>query len=176
MRRARPVLLFQSAQPGQHRPLAPDKRVRRSLLIQALRRNVSPPIAARQNQPPHRRGGRVLRVRRVCVIIAGAQDGQRTHGTVLREERAAVFESQNVVGFHEQPSVLPERFQRPLPRGGVAEAGLHIRAQRLFKFRHAGSLRRAEARVPVPGFTAEAEKAAAKGGQNPHALRRKPLR
>ena len=103
----------------------------------------------------------MFRIRRICMIIAGTQNGQRGHVTVLREDCAAVFKGQNVVRPCQQLPILPERFQCPLPRGGVAEAGLDADVQRLLKFYRAGDFRCAENCGSVPGFAAEAEKAAA---------------
>ena len=76
----------------------------------------------------------MFRVRRVCVIIAGTQDGQRVHEAVLRQNRAAVFKGQNVIRPCQQLPILPKRLQRPLPCGGVAEAGLYVCVQRLLEF------------------------------------------
>ena len=76
----------------------------------------------------------MFRIRRICMIIAGTQNGQRVHVTVLREDCAAVFKGQNVVRPCQQLPILPKRLQRPLPCGGVAEAGLYVCVQRLLEF------------------------------------------
>lgn len=134
MRSLRPVRLLHAAQPRKHGLFTPQKRVGDRVFIRAGGRDILPPAAAGQDQPPHRRSGRMFRVRRVCVIIAGTQDGQRVHGAVLRQNRAAVFKGQNVIRPCQQLPILPKRLQRPLPCGGVAEAGLYVCVQRLLEF------------------------------------------
>ena len=71
-----------------------------------------------------------------CLFVGDSwtQDGQRVHGAVLRQNRAAVFKGQNVIRPCQQLPILPKRLQRPLPCGGVAEAGLYVCVQRLLEF------------------------------------------
>ena len=106
----------------------------------------------------------MFRIRLVRVIVAGAQDGERAQTAFLPDDRAAVFKGQDVVGSCQQSAVRAEGGQRPLPRGGVAQALLHGFVQESFKFRRARRFRCAEKRLAAARFTPEAQIPAAKRG------------